>query len=54
MNTLQQLIRLLGFGTEITGEKVTLDANKTYILEKNPIPGTVKVYYAGLRFTAGI
>jgi hypothetical protein len=53
MNTLQQIIRLLGLGTEITGEKVTLSSG-SYTLAKNPVPGTEKVYYAGLRFSNGI
>lgn len=54
MNTLQQLLRLLGIGTENTGERVTLDTNKSYILKATPILGTIKVYYAGLRFTLGV
>lgn len=54
MNTLQQLIRLLGLGSEIVGERATLDSNKSYSLTKNPVPGTEKVYYSGLRLTTGI
>lgn len=55
MNTLQQLVILLGLGKEIVGEIVTPDpAAKTYTF-KNPMqPGSLKVYYNGLRYSVGV
>lgn len=55
MNTLQQLAILLGLGKEIVGEIVTPDpSTKSYTLNNPVQPGSLKVYYNGLRYSLTI